>query len=72
MREEPIGIDSRGRKYWAFVYDPLRLWVQVDELLMNLIFFPPQSDFVFFVRALKPFIVRLQLQVIHRYDVMIG
>uniref|UniRef100_A0A7S0P1L2 WHIM2 domain-containing protein n=1 Tax=Calcidiscus leptoporus TaxID=127549 RepID=A0A7S0P1L2_9EUKA len=31
VREEPIGIDSRGRKYWAFVHDPLRLWVQAPE-----------------------------------------
>eukprot|EP00966_Prymnesium_polylepis_P130952 3028714-Prymnesium_polylepis.2 len=27
-REDPLGVDSRKRKYWAFQHDPSRLWVE--------------------------------------------
>ena len=28
VREEPLGVDARGRRYWAFAHDRNRLWVQ--------------------------------------------
>jgi len=30
-REEPLGEDSRRRKYWAFQHDPARLWVEAPS-----------------------------------------
>ena len=28
LREQPLGMDDHGRRYWAFARDPLRLWVE--------------------------------------------
>ena len=31
MREEPLGEDSRGRRYWFFFNDAARLWVEAPK-----------------------------------------
>ena len=31
MREEPLGEDRRGRRYWFFFNDAARLWVEAPK-----------------------------------------